>query len=67
MPQNNEQNIIKEIQRLRNQKLSYQKIADIFNERQINTISGRGKWNKGSIIRLANKALGDIIRDSQCK
>ena len=50
------EDIIKEIRKLRNQKLSYQKIADNFNDRRIATLSGRGKWNKNSIIRLFNSS-----------
>ena len=46
------QDIAKEIQLLRDKNLSYQKIADTLNERKIGTISGRGKWNKGSVSKV---------------
>ena len=49
------ESMIKEIQRLRSKSLSYQKIADNFNKRKIQTISGRGKWGKGSIGRILSK------------
>jgi len=50
------ESMIKEIQLLRNKNMSYQKIADNLNQRKIKTISGRGKWGKGSIGRLLSKA-----------
>ena len=40
------------IHQLREQKLSYEKIADIFEDKQISTLSGRGKWRGQTIYRL---------------
>jgi len=58
--------IIKEIQQLRNQKLSYQKVADSLNERKISTLSGRGKWNKNTVSRLISHN-NDKIKASEKK
>ena len=40
------------IQQLREQNLSYEKIAEIFEDKQISTLSGRGKWRGQTIYRL---------------
>jgi len=40
------------IHQLREQGLSYEKIADIFEVKQISTLSGRGKWRGQTICRL---------------
>ncbi len=43
------------IHQLREEKLSYEKIADIFESKQIATLSGRGKWRGQTIYRLFNE------------
>ena len=40
------------IHQMRNQGLSYEKIADEFELKQISTLSGRGKWRGQTIYRL---------------
>ena len=60
------EDIIKEIQRLRDMNLSYQKIADSLNERKISTISGRSKWNKGSVSRMLVIRI-DATKNNQAK
>lgn len=40
------------IHQLRKQNLSYEKIADVFEAKQISTLSGRGKWRGQTIYRL---------------
>ena len=40
------------IHQMRNQGLSYEKIADEFESKQISTLSGRGKWRGQTIYRL---------------
>lgn len=43
------------IHQLREEGLSYEKIADIFESKQIATLSGRGKWRGQTIYRLFNE------------
>jgi len=40
------------IHQMRDQGLSYEKIADEFESKQISTLSGRGKWRGQTIYRL---------------
>jgi len=53
-------NIINEILQLRNQKLSYQKIADNLNERQISKIKGHGKWNRNEVSRIVSNKNDEL-------
>jgi hypothetical protein len=46
------EDIIRKAHELKARGLSYRKIADALNESGILTISGRGKWQSGSVARL---------------
>lgn len=55
-----EESILQRISDLRNQGMSYQGIADVFNSENMPTSSGKGKWDKRTIQRALEQSDKDI-------
>ena len=50
------QNKIDLVLELRQKGLSFQKIADYMNAKEIPTLSGRGTWKQGAVGKILTKA-----------
>ena len=45
--------IVEEIKKYRSEGGTYREIADIFNESNYETLTGKGKWHFGSVYQTA--------------
>jgi hypothetical protein len=54
---NYRKNLIKRVKKLKKEGMTLVKIAEIFNEEHVQTVSGKGKWYSSSIINLLNSKV----------
>jgi hypothetical protein len=54
---NYRKNLIERVKKLKKEGTTLVRIAEIFNEENVQTVSGKGKWYSSSIINLLNSKM----------